>query len=60
MIVVRAPIVTARARFAFARSDITFEANPLGTHPTRIIPAAISGGKLNIRVIAKAINGMII
>ena len=38
MIVVIAPIVTARARFAFASSDITFEANPLGTHPTRIIP----------------------
>jgi hypothetical protein len=28
--------------------DITLEAKPLGTHPMRIIPAAISGGKLKI------------
>jgi hypothetical protein len=33
-----------RAKFVLAKNDITFEARPLGQHPTRIMPAAISFG----------------
>ena len=54
-----APMVTAKTRLACAMYDITLEANPLGTQPIRIIPAAISGGKLNMREMPKATNGMI-
>ena len=40
-----AVIVTDKARFAFARYEITLDAIPLGEQPIKIIPAAISGGK---------------
>ena len=39
--------VTERAIFAFARYAITLDANPLGDDPIKIMPAAISYGKLN-------------
>ena len=58
IIVVMAPIVTARARLALASRDITLEANPLGTQPISIIPADISGGKLKTLVMTKAIKGI--
>ena len=40
--------VTESATFALAMYDITFDASPLGQQPTKIIPAAISLGKLKI------------
>ena len=43
--VVVAVTVMDKARFAFARYDITLEARPLGEHPIKTMPAAISGGK---------------
>ena len=45
--VAQAVKVTDKARFALAKNDITLDASPLGEEPTKMIPAAISGGKLN-------------
>ena len=53
-------IVMDNARFAFARYDITLEARPLGEHPIKIIPAAISAGKLVTLANPKPSNGMMI
>ena len=47
-----APTVTANAKLAFAKKDITFDASPLGTQPISIMPAEISGGKRNRLAIA--------
>ena len=59
-IVETAVIVTDSARLALARYDITLEAMPLGEQPTKIIPAAISGGKpLNLANV-KPSSGIII
>src|ERR1035437_375097 len=55
-----APIVTANARLALARNDITFDANPLGTQPIKMIPAEISGGKWKRPAIVKPTRGIII
>src|SRR6185312_15109449 len=55
-----AVIVIDKARFAFARYDITLDAIPFGEHPTSIIPAAISGGKLLSLANVKPSNGIII
>src|SRR5690349_919611 len=51
---------TDSARFALARYDITFEAKPLGQQHTKMIPAAISGGKLNHEASAKPTRGIIV
>ena len=38
-------MVIESAKLALAKYDITFDASPLGEHPIKIIPAAISGEK---------------
>src|SRR5579863_2930102 len=48
------------ARLALPRYDMTLDANPLGQHPTKITPAAISFGKLNKAARMKAITGMMV
>ena len=52
--------VTDNARFAFAINDITLDARPLGDVPTSTIPAAISGGKLNIVATEIPTTGIIV
>ena len=42
-----------------AMNVMTFEAVPLGQHPTRIRPAAKDGGKLRTLEMEKATSGMI-
>ena len=42
-----------------AMNVMTFEAAPLGRHPTRIRPAANDGGKLRTLEMEKATSGMI-
>ena len=49
---------TDKARFALARYDMTLEARPLGQQPTRMIPAAISLGKLKRFATPKPTSGI--
>ena len=52
--------VIDRARFAFARYEITLAATAFGAHPIRIIPAAISGVKPLMVANPNPSKGMII
>ena len=52
--------VTDNARLALAMKDITFDAKPLGEEPTKMIPAAISGGNPKDEAIEIPIIGMIV
>ena len=52
-------MVIDKARFAFDKYAITFEANPLGEQPMSTMPAAISGGKLVTDESVKPSNGII-
>ncbi len=53
-------MVIDKATLALAIYDITLEAKPLGEQPTKITPAAISGGKLKLLAIAKPRKGIIV
>ena len=52
-------IVMESATLALAIYAITFEANPLGEQPIKMMPAAISSGKLKIEAIVKPKIGII-
>ena len=51
--------VSERATLALAKYDMTFDANPQGMQPTKMMPADISGGKLNTFVKPQPTNGII-
>lgn len=53
-------MATASGTFPLARNTMTFDAVPLGQHPTKITPTATSFGKSNPIANANASNGIMI
>lgn len=51
--------VRESATLALAKYDMTFEANPQGMQPTKMMPADISGGKLKTFVRLQPTSGII-
>ena len=51
--------VSERATLALAKYDMTFEANPQGMQPTKMMPADISDGKVKTFVRPHPTSGII-
>ena len=52
--------VSDKAKFDLEMNDITLEAKPLGEQPTKMIPAAISGGRLEAQAKPKPTKGIMV